>query len=192
MNIRKNFFFYLLKQIMALIEREKIPTIDQITDRVYLGDIEAANNQKLLDSLHIECIVNISNCLPEEYHRHKNIDYFDISDVPDHPKEPIHEWFDKVNQFIADQAPKRVLIHCMNAVSRSVSLVLAHLIAENKWKVCEAYDYLCSKRGKQYTKPNRGFLKRLLTYECQQLNNENPSISLIELIQHIEERSSRS
>ncbi len=177
---------------MALIEREKIPIIDQITDRVYLGDIEAAKNKRLLDSLGIQCIVNISNCLPEEYCRHSNIVYFDIPDVPDQPKEPIHEWFDKVNQFIADQAPRKVLIHCMNAVSRSVALVLAHLIAQNKWKVCDAYDYMCNKRGRQYSKPNRGFLKRLLAYECQQLNNENPSVTLIELIQYVEDHASRS
>lgn len=162
---------------MALIPFKKIPIIDQITDRVYLGDIESAKHIELLKRLNIECIINISNCTIDEYINHKGITYLTISELPDNPEEHIYEWFPIVNKFIKDNTPKRVLIHCMNAVSRSVTLTLAYLIGELNLNLHHAYNYLYNKRQAQYSKPNRGFMKQLIDYEREQLGTTSLTLN---------------
>jgi hypothetical protein len=155
-----------------LIPLAKIP----ITERIYLGDIESTKDIELLKRLDIECIINISDCHTDEYITHEGMNYLIISDLSDNPKEPIYKWFPIVNKFIKDNTPRRILIHCMNAVSHSVTLVLAYLINELKLNLYDAYNYLYDKRKTQYSKPNRGFMKQLINYEREQLGTSSLTI----------------
>ncbi|KAF9462746.1 phosphotyrosine protein [Collybia nuda] len=56
----------------------------------------------------------------------------------------------------------RVLVHCVEGVSRSVSVVAAFLIAQYGWTPAEAVQYIKSKR--RVADPNFGFVQQLGEY----------------------------
>ncbi len=143
---------------MSLVIGEKIPTFDHIEENVYLGDVESAQSKELLSKHQIKIIVNISN---SRYREYEDIQYHHI-DIEDDKDVSIHPYFDFVNQLIEENKGKNILIHCMNSVSRSVTLVLQYLM--QKMSLKDSYLYLISKR-EQYTRPNRGFLKQLFDKE---------------------------
>ncbi len=143
---------------MSLVIGEKIPTFNHIEENVYLGDVESAQSKELLSKHQIKIIVNISN---SRYREYEDIQYHQI-DIEDDKDVSIHPYFDFVNQLIEENKEKNILIHCMNSVSRSVTLVLQYLMQKRSLK--DSYLYLISKR-EQYTRPNRGFLKQLIEKE---------------------------
>lgn len=143
---------------MSLVIGEKIPTFNHIEENVYLGDVESAQSVELLTKHHIKIIINISNSRYKEY---ADIEYHHI-DIEDDKDVSIYPYFDFVNRLIRENNEKNILIHCMNSVSRSVTLVLQYLMQKRSLK--DSYLYLISKR-EQYTRPNRGFLKQLFDKE---------------------------
>jgi len=56
----------------------------------------------------------------------------------------------------------RVLVHCAQGVSRSVSVVAAFLISQYGWSPAEAIQYIQTKR--RIAEPNPGFVGQLLEY----------------------------
>jgi protein-tyrosine phosphatase len=144
---------------MALVVVYKNPTYDHIIDNLYLGDIEAAYDSSCINNINI--VVNISNTkynefIDKEYH------YFDIED---NKNENISQFFEKCVYIIniAKKQNKNVLIHCMNSVSRSPTLVLYYLMTIGM-TLKDALKFLKSKRI-QYTKPNIGFFRQLVDAE---------------------------
>lgn len=143
---------------MELTEGNRIPTFDWIDENVYLGDIEAATSHDLLREHQIEMIINVSN---SRYGEYGDITYLHI-DIDDKTNVHISDYFEQINDFIEMNQDKKILIHCMNSVSRSVTLVLNYLL--EKMNLKDAFNLLKSKRT-QYTKPNKGFAKQLLKKE---------------------------
>lgn len=152
-----------------LIACEKIPIIDEIIDGLFLGDIVAAKNTRLLKEKNIEVVINLteeSNGL-EQYH----------FPIKDNRNENIADLFEKTNRIIKESKGKNVLVHCQNAVSRSVTIVLAYLTTMMTLK--EGF-YLVKGDRKTYTRPNIGFAKQLMKYE-KEMYGKN-SISLGEIL----------
>ncbi len=143
---------------MELTEGKKIATFDWIDENVYLGDVEGATSLDLLKEHDIQIIINISN---SRYGEYGDITYLHI-DIDDKTDVDISIYFDSINDLIKINKDKKILIHCMNGVSRSVTIVLQYLM--QKMNLKESYNYLKSKRS-QYTRPNRGFIKQLLEKE---------------------------
>ncbi|KAN0076743.1 Protein-tyrosine phosphatase-like protein [Tylopilus felleus] len=56
----------------------------------------------------------------------------------------------------------RVLVHCVEGVSRSTSVVAAYLIAEFGWTTAQAVQYVKSRR--RAAEPNFGFVQQLQEY----------------------------
>ncbi|EKM76134.1 hypothetical protein AGABI1DRAFT_87460 [Agaricus bisporus var. burnettii JB137-S8] len=56
----------------------------------------------------------------------------------------------------------RVLVHCIEGISRSVSVVAAFLMAQFNWSPSEAIQYIKSKR--RIAEPNFGFIQQLHEY----------------------------
>ena len=140
------------------MECEKLPTFDWIIDSIYLGDLESALSKELLIQNKIGLIINLSNTRYIEY---ENIQYIHI-DIEDHTDTKISDYFEMIDEEIKKNQDKRILIHCMNSVSRSVTIVLNYLM--RKMNLKESYEYLKSRRN-QYTRPNKGFVKQLLEKE---------------------------
>jgi len=146
---------------MALTLKYKNPTFDHIIDNIYLGDIDV-NETNLLVENSIKIVINISN---SRYKENNNISYFHF-DIDDNKNENVGQFFDKFNEIISNNKNKNIFIHCMNSVSRSVTLVLYYLMYFHKMTLANAFNYIKSKRT-QYTKPNNGFIKQLLNCELE-------------------------
>ncbi|ODN06323.1 Dual specificity protein phosphatase 3 [Orchesella cincta] len=84
-------------------------------------------------------------------------------------------YFHETSEFIADALKNRegkVLVHCLQGLSRSATLVLAFLIIKKGMYLKEAVEMV---RGKRKIFPNNGFLLQLVDLEVriQRLNNMN-------------------
>jgi len=156
-----------------IIACEKHPIFDKIMDNIYLGDIIAADNINLLKDNNIKIVIS---CIFEKYKRDDQIIYYDFS-INDDRNEDIYSVFEKTNKVISENQGKNILIHCQNAVSRSVTILLAYLLYTGI-NLKDGIKLLKEKR-KTFTRPNIGFSKLLMKYE-KELFNEN-SISLKEL-----------
>jgi atypical dual specificity phosphatase len=156
---------------MEIIACKKVPIFDQIKEKLYLGDIEAAKDKACLEN--IDVIINLSNSRYEEY---KNKEYFHF-DLEDSKTVKISHLFEKINNIIEKSINdnKSVLIHCMNAVSRSVTFLLYHLMKKG-FSLADALDFIKSKRQNQYTRPNIGFFRQLLEIEKNIFNKNSMSL----------------
>ena len=54
-------------------------------------------------------------------------------------------------------------MHCIQGISRSVSMVIAYLIAKEKISLKDAYAKV--KENRKLARPNKGFLKQLIDFE---------------------------
>jgi protein-tyrosine phosphatase len=148
---------------MALVPCDKIPVFNHIFKNLFLGDIVSATNDKCLQN--IDIVVDVSNVqYPEKIVEGHSIQYHHIS-IEDNREVDISCYFNKFVNIVNDaqHANKNVLVHCVNGVSRSVTLVLCFLMGNNM-SLKDALIFLKSKRT-QYSKPNIGFFKQLLSFE---------------------------
>jgi dual specificity phosphatase 12 len=152
-----------------IIACEKIPIFDRIGNH-FLGDIVAVEDRELLKRNGVKIII----CLvKEKYKRFEEFTYHDFA-IDDNRDVDISCIFGKTNKILSEN--ENVFIHCQNAVSRSVSIILAYLMySGNDLKT----SFHVLKNRKTYTQPNIGFCKQLLLYE-KQLFGKN-SISLKEI-----------
>ena len=68
----------------------------------------------------------------------------------------------RATEFISDalRDPRaRVLVHCVQGISRSASIACAYLIAAYNWTPAQAVQYVKSKRAS--AEPNPGFVSQL-------------------------------
>ena len=143
-----------------LIIGDKIPIFDHIIDNLYLGDIEVVKSNLVKD---LDVVVNISN---ESYYLDDSKLIFSIN-VDDDQEVELSRHFDNFLGILNMYPDSKVLVHCQNAVSRSVTLVLVYLITKG-FNLRDAIVFLKSKRKPdQYTRPNRGFFRQLITYEFE-------------------------
>lgn len=63
----------------------------------------------------------------------------------------------------------RVLVHCSEGISRSVSVVAAFLMAQYRWSPNDAVEYIKSKR--RIANPNAGFVQQLHEYARESLED---------------------
>ena len=152
-----------------LIVGEKIPIFDKIGD-IYIGDIVAAENINLLKNAGIEVVI----CLIKENCKRYDLQYFDFP-IDDNRNENIYNLFEKINRIISEN--RKVFVHCQNAVSRSVTIILAYLLYTG---INLKSGFELFKNRKTFTRPNSGFARHLLKYEFS-LFKEN-SITLKEIL----------
>ncbi|KAH7881775.1 phosphatases II [Phlebopus sp. FC_14] len=81
----------------------------------------------------------------------------------------ITKWFDEVVRFIRDALDaderNKVLVHCLQGISRSATLVCAYLIATSPMRALDALAYVQAKRG--IVAPNLGFRHQLVVWGRQ-------------------------
>jgi protein-tyrosine phosphatase len=133
-----------------------------VTPDLAVGDIKAGKDLKQLLKNDIDVVVAAVPKMPLESDTYINhgmslfhIPLFDI------PKQDILQWFHDSCDFIQahHESGRKVLVHCMAGISRSVSLVMAYLIRKNGWNVEETLRFVRKRRP--CANPNQGFLKQL-------------------------------
>ena len=124
--------------------------IHNIIDNIYIGNFQS----------HIDFDGVIINLSDYDYQHNNDIKRIIISDSR---SENISHYFDECVDFV-NKSNTRILIHCNEGVSRSVSILLAILVKKYNMSLYDAIMLVKSKRNHP-TKPNIGFFKQLIKYE---------------------------
>src|SRR5262249_30595723 len=85
--------------------------------------------------------------------------------IADSAPTPDLAWLRRVVAFIDEnrREGRTVYVHCRNGASRSVMVVVAHLMARHGWGVGEALAFVRSRRPQ--ARPNPAFLELLAEWE---------------------------
>ncbi|XP_051537463.1 dual specificity protein phosphatase 14-like [Myxocyprinus asiaticus] len=134
-----------------------------ITDCLCIGNSKAANDTSVISSLNITCIINATQDINNT--SLPTIDYIHVP-ISDDPESRLIDHFDAVADKIhhVNEQHGRVLVHCNAGVSRSATLCLAYLMKHCDMALAEAYELVKSQRP--IVRPNSGFWRQLIEYEC--------------------------
>ena len=133
--------------------------MDKITDKVYIGDLISARDEENLLKNNIKAVLS---CIGSSSPKYQNQSIQQkILDINNSEKTSIIQYFKEALKFI--DGSEKVLVHCKNGISRSVTLVIAYFMWKNKLTYEESiqmvheHRYLCG--------PNFGFKKQLLIFQ---------------------------
>ena len=115
-----------------------------IIDNIYLGNAYNAANYEILKEMDIDCIINITNNIPNYYE-----DYFEYITyrIKDNNHHSIKEFLIDSFNFINRNKNKKILVHCYAGSSRSASIVLYYLIKNYNMTFDDANTFLKEKRS---------------------------------------------
>ena len=134
--------------------------MDQITDKIWLGNASAARNISLLKTKGITKVLSIMNNPPYIYKDSDGINLKYIN-IYDKPRENIIQHFGDCINFI--EGKENVLVHCIFGKSRSATIVIAYLMWKEKRSLNDAINFVNQKR--KIAIPNIGFKKQLQIFE---------------------------
>jgi protein-tyrosine phosphatase len=136
----------------------------EVIPRVYVADLAAAENATVLAHLGI---THVLSAMPGTVAVPPIPTLLQSLQLPlhDSPFAELAEHLPRATAFIADalaDPQARVLVHCVQGVSRSASVVCAYLIRAYGWTPAQAVQYVKSKRPA--AEPNPGFITQLGEY----------------------------
>ena len=134
------------------------PSIDKITDKLYISNERGAGERKILDDRKITHILVAGNFLQKKFPN--DFKYLQLP-LNDFPSQDLTPFFHDAVKFI-DEAD-RVLVHCAAGISRSSSMVIAYLMIKNKTSYKDTYSMVKGKRP--IICPNKGFVAQLMQLE---------------------------
>ena len=135
-----------------------------IPDFLYLSSYNAAKNRDLLEQNKITHIINCAADFCENlFNQDKKFTYLSFY-LKDHVIENIECLFYECIKFIENAKEKggRVLVHCIQGISRSVTIVIAYLIFSKKISYDKAFNIVQEQR--EIASPNFGFSIQLQNF----------------------------
>lgn len=138
---------------------------DEIISNLYIGNIEAACNEELLQQLGIEVIVQVLSDT-RETRIFKSFKYYEIG-VADWPTVNITKYLPAAISFIHTnlRLGKKVFVHCVAGVSRSPTVVIAYLMVSRKMSYDQALAFVQERRP--VVNPNHGFEMQLRNLDTE-------------------------
>ena len=135
-----------------------------IPNFLYISSYNATKNKALLEKNKITHIINCAADFCENVFESENKYTYLSFYLKDHVLENIECIFYECIKFIDNVKEKggRVLVHCIQGISRSVTLVIAYLIFKNKLTYDKAFNIVQSKR--EISSPNFGFSIQLQNF----------------------------
>lgn len=128
---------------------------------LYIGDFLTSINYNLLVNYNI---THILVCAKELCCRYPETFTYKHLTITDLPETEIRDYFDEAHDFISKGTRNgRVLVHCAEAKSRSVSIVLSYFMKVNQLDYRKAHKII--KKYHPTAEPNKGFKKQLILYE---------------------------
>ena len=133
-----------------------------VTNHIVLGGRDEANNKSMLDKYGITHILNTCKQLPNFFP--SDYTYCKINAM-DSPTYQLTNDYARASDFMSrvERLNGRVLVHCIAGVSRSVTLVLMHLMRNHEVCLNQAYRHI--KRCRPFVRPNEGFLFQACEFE---------------------------
>ena len=145
-----------------LTDKNQIPSnsIDKITDKIYLGEMDGLDDHNYFSKEKITHIISLIDIKIDNL-KDLNITQKSIVDIEDTDNAKLYKYFKECIEFI--ESADKIFIHCMCGVSRSPSIVIAYLL----WKThCAYYDaYYFVKNRRRFIYPNEGFVEQLKLFE---------------------------
>ena len=133
--------------------------ISQITNTIYLGNIDAAFNKKKLKQIGIKKILTVMEAFGNHYSSnefiHKSID------IEDNYQTNIIRYFKECFLFI--EGNDKIFVHCAAGMSRSPTIVIAYIMWKNKINLNKAIKIVKKKRP--LNSPNDNFMNQLKIFE---------------------------
>lgn len=137
--------------------------MDHILDNLYVGDLRAADDKKLLQENGITHIINCSDNAPIVFPNDFVYSHLKLKDDFEQDLEEEIKIAIKFISSVPNNSAQNILIHCIKGASRSGSIMIAYLILIKKMSYEEALQFAISKR--KVIKPNKNFevqLKKLI------------------------------
>uniref|UniRef100_A0A8C2IA13 Protein-serine/threonine phosphatase n=1 Tax=Cyprinus carpio TaxID=7962 RepID=A0A8C2IA13_CYPCA len=139
--------------------------LDEVRPGIYIGDMYAAKDKHLLQSLNITYVLNAAHGkfsvnTGASFYRDTKISYHGV-EAFDMPSFDLSPFFYSAAKFIktAMSTPGgKVLVHCAMGLSRSSTLVLAYLMIHEGMTLVEAIKAVAQHRN---ICPNSGFMEQL-------------------------------
>lgn len=129
----------------------------------------AAQNWEFLEANRISCVVNVTSDVSSYYENQESPTgetfLYRRIQVEDSEKSDLKRHFEDSSLWIAEQlqAGRRVLVHCREGLSRSPSIVVAHLMQHNQLTLQDALSLVEERNS--IVRINEGFLRQLAELE---------------------------
>lgn len=136
--------------------------VTEIVPGLYMSDLYAAESPSTHAALGITHVLSV---MPGSVQLPRNTSPKTLQiPIRDQPFEELAGHLNKTTAFIAEGLRMRgsVLVHCVQGMSRSASVVSAYLMAAHGWSVREAVEFVRSKSHNAL--PNSGFVSQLQEY----------------------------
>lgn len=138
-------------------------TIARIDRDVFVGGYQAAADPEVISNLGITHIVKMfadDSMLRGGKHRHPGVDYL-IIDALDFPQFDMREHVFAALKFIQQALKEKgtILVHCHMGISRSITVVVLHLMVNRKVPLGTALKHV--KKRRPQARPNHGFHQML-------------------------------
>jgi len=149
--------------------------VSKVRDYLYLGSCRSAANFPHLEEEGITHILNTAHGMLDRYARNWELnpakfDYL-LIDLVDKSSQSISEWFEPsynwIEKALSESKPERptkILVHCVQGKSRSVTIAIAYMMRKEGISVEEALNQIRDIRDVVHT-PNKGFMKQLYQFE---------------------------
>ncbi|CAK4712539.1 hypothetical protein AeMF1_020588 [Aphanomyces euteiches] len=137
-----------------------------ITNRIYLGSIDAARNPPGLASKDIRMVISVLSPydklnLPDEVaRRHVRVDLED--DYEEHLFSKLPYLLHCIERFLQEEPEGNILVHCIAGVSRSASIVAAYLMVKENLDPQAALNQI--RLSRPWVDPNSHFLDHLTLF----------------------------
>jgi len=145
--------------LKTVLRKQHVEVVN-ICNNLYLGNFKSAIDKKTLIDNNIKAILNVSTF---NYHIDCSKLSIDYEHIPfnDSIDECLINYVPNAVAYIKEHVDEKenVLVHCVQGISRSPSILMAYLIIYEELNVYDAYTKIKTMRPK--IKPNKSFLTSL-------------------------------
>jgi len=148
----------------------------KVLEHLYLGCAKNSADLQQLRQHGITHILNVTSNVANAFEDQPGFHYLQIP-ISDHWSQNLASFFPQAIRFIDEArcSGAGVLVHCLAGISRSVTVTVAYLMAQQRMSLNSAYDYV--KRCKPNISPNFTFMGQLLDFEKDLNGNDRPMMA---------------
>ncbi|TYZ64752.1 hypothetical protein PybrP1_004295 [[Pythium] brassicae (nom. inval.)] len=180
---------FLLEPRAAAASHKRPPTVPAYPNEIlegllFLGNFWQASSPDVLAALHITHVVNVGAPTADRV-KLAHVAYLDI-ELPDRVDADLAATLAASAAFI-DRAARessgaRVLVHCIQGVSRSASVVIWYVMVTTRCTLSAAYAHVLKCRPLVF--PNHGFMQQLVAREAELYGSASVTPDEIDVLQN--------